>query len=80
LAYSPDGKHLVFAPAIGGLQVWDETVTRRLADLGPEKGSPVLGMGFDRAGKTLRTCRENGRVEAWSLPECRAVAESAWTI
>jgi WD40 repeat protein len=80
LAYSPDGKYLVFAPAIGSLQVWDETVTRKLADLGPEKGSPVLGMGFDRAGKTLWTFRENGRVEAWSLPECQAKAGSAWTI
>ncbi len=80
VAYSPGGKYLLFAPATGGLQVWDETVKHKLADLGPEKGNPVLGMGFDRAGQTLWTCRENGRVEAWSLPECKAIDGGAWTI
>jgi WD40 repeat protein len=65
---------------MGGLQVWDEAVTRKLADPLPENSSPVLGTGFDRAGTTLWTCQENGRVEAWSLPACQSSAGRAWTI
>ncbi len=64
LAYRPDGEVLAFAPATGGLQLWDGTVSRKLADL-DAGGPPVLAVGF--APGVIRACRADGRVISWGL-------------
>jgi WD40 repeat protein len=69
LAYSPDGKYLVFAGADGRLQVWDGGVSRRLKDLAAPGAAPVLGLGFDRPVRTLWACGNDGKVRSWSLPD-----------
>ncbi len=64
LAYRPDGQVLAFAPATGGLQLWDGAVSRKLADL-DAGGPPVLAVGF--APGVIRACRADGRVISWGL-------------
>ncbi len=73
--YSPDGTHLLFAPATGGLQLWDETVTRMIKELEPPGASPVLAIGFDREVKTLWACHADGQVQSWSLADFKRVAD-----
>jgi WD40 repeat protein len=69
LWYNPDGRHLLFAPAGGGLQVWDAAATRRLKVLSSATGSPVLAVGFDQARQILWSCREDGKVQSWQGPD-----------
>jgi WD40 repeat protein len=76
-AYSPDGKYLVFAPAGGGLELWDETVTRAVATLslpGGEAAPVFLAVGFDQGAKALWACRADGHVSSWSLVDFQAGA------
>jgi serine/threonine protein kinase/WD40 repeat protein len=68
VAFSPDGKYLAFAPAAGGLELWDEEITRTVGEWKPPDQSPVLAVGFDRQGKALWACCEDGRVQSLSLP------------
>jgi serine/threonine protein kinase/WD40 repeat protein len=72
LAYSPDGKYLAFAPETGGLEIWNESISRKLAQLEPAAQNPeqaILAVGFDREVRTLRACRADGQVGAWTLPD-----------
>lgn len=69
LAYSPDGKLLAFLPTTGGLQIWDENVSRVLAELEPGGTAAYLTVGFDRDMKTLWACRGDGQVRSWSLAD-----------
>lgn len=66
LAYHPDGNVLAFAPSDGGLQIWDETATRKLADLDPSSGIEFLDFAF--TAKSVWACRADGAVLSWSLP------------
>ena len=78
LRYSPDGRYLAFAPAGGGLQLWDEEVSRSLAERTPAETGPVLALGFVSSGKTVSVCCADGRVQTLSLTDLRAAAE--WRI
>jgi WD40 repeat protein len=78
LAFSTDGKYVVFAPADGGLQLWDEAVTRVVGVLEPAGGSETLAMAFEREGETVWACRADGRVQAWAVPGCESCAK--WEI
>ena len=69
VSFSPDGTWLTFAPATGGLSVWDGQVTREVAVLEPPRGPAVLAVGFSRTGDTLRACRTDGMVRTWTLPD-----------
>jgi WD40 repeat protein/tRNA A-37 threonylcarbamoyl transferase component Bud32 len=69
VAYSPDGKYLAFAPPGGGLQLWDEAVTRNVVELLRGNTSAVLAIGFDPGGKTIWACQVDGRVRSWSLAD-----------
>src|SRR5262249_20073143 len=44
LWYSPDGTYLAFAPAEGGLQVWDREVTRKLYEAPAKDKAAVLAV------------------------------------
>jgi WD40 repeat protein len=81
LAYSPDGQYLVFAPATGGLELWDETLTRIVAPLerrGNEPAPAFLAFGFSGDTKTFRGARADGQVFSWSLPDFKPGA--AWKV
>ncbi len=67
LTYSPDGAHLVFWPAKGGLEVWDREATRSRVLERRGKG-PVLAVGFGAEGKSLWALRADGALRSWSLP------------
>jgi WD40 repeat protein len=67
LWYSPDGAHLVFAPAEGGLQVWDSEV-KGYRTLAKAAEGAVLAVGFGPASKSLVSLRPDGRLRSWSLP------------
>jgi WD40 repeat protein len=71
--FSPDGKLLLLLPTGGGLEVWDEDVTRN-TDLDPGGQARYLAVGFERAGKTLCGCRADGEVRCWSLPDLKPLA------
>src|SRR5262249_60150715 len=80
LWYSPDGKHLAFAPAAGGLQLWDAAVTRFTPAPLEEGGkpSPALAVCFAGEGKALWACHADGTVRSWSLPDLRL--QAAWPL
>jgi WD40 repeat protein len=69
LWYSPDGRYLLFAPATGGLEVWDAAVRHIQKKLDLPGVRPVLAVGFDRAEKTLWACQDDGQVCSWSVPD-----------
>jgi WD40 repeat protein len=71
LAYSPDGRYLAYAPAEGGLQLWDEEASRPLAERRPAETGSVLTLGFAPGGETLWVCCANGQVQSLSLPDLR---------
>jgi WD40 repeat protein len=71
LWYSPDGQYLLFAPATGGLQVWDANATRRVRELDQAATSPILAVGFNRQRKTLWACRQDAQLRSWSLTDFR---------
>ncbi len=75
LAYSPDGRYLAFAPAEGGLQLWDEVVSYILAERKQPETGPVLALGFAGGGKTLSVCCADRQVQTLSLPDLRIAAE-----
>jgi hypothetical protein len=71
MAYSPDDQYLAFAPADGGLEVWDGEVTQVIKTLEPRPaadGSAVVALHFGPDAATLRACWDDGRVRCWSLP------------
>jgi hypothetical protein len=72
LSYSPDGKYLLFAPAAGGLELYDEGLTRRLANRASSALATVLAFGFDAAGETVWVCCGDGQVHSLSLPDLKA--------
>jgi WD40 repeat protein len=61
LWYSPDGR-LLFAPAKGGLEVWDENLAGCVARL--EHSGPVLAIGF--AGQQIGVIGVDGALSSWS--------------
>jgi WD40 repeat protein/tRNA A-37 threonylcarbamoyl transferase component Bud32 len=69
LAYSQDGQYLAFAPAGGGLELWDSGVNRILATWGPPGEGEVLSVGFQ--GGTLWACCAGGLVQSLALPGLR---------
>jgi WD40 repeat protein len=69
VTYSPDGQYVVFAPAGGGLQLWDGGANRVLATWQPPNEGTVLSMAF-QAG-TLWACCDRGLVQSLSLPDLR---------
>jgi WD40 repeat protein/tRNA A-37 threonylcarbamoyl transferase component Bud32 len=71
LAFSPDGKYLAFASAAGGLQLWDDTIARMIAELEPEVGQRYLALGFDQAAATIWAFRADGMSKSWSLLDFR---------
>ncbi len=85
LAFSPDGAFLFFAPATGGLMVYDGELKHPTTKLEPSGGPPVLAFGFSAAPDTLWTCRTDGRVQSWSLSdfqrgnEWSVGADETWT-
>lgn len=78
VTFSPNGKYLAFAPATGGLELWDEEVIRSVAELEPRDSSPILAVGFDRQVETLWACRADGQVRSWSLPDFKPGA--SWQV
>src|SRR5262249_5939232 len=46
LWYSPDGTYLLFAPASGGLEVWDAAAERKLKTVQSSAADRVLAVGF----------------------------------
>ncbi len=77
LAYSPDGRHLAFAPAEGGLVLWDGAVTGPRQRLEPAGTAAVLGMGFDPASSVLWACHTDGRLRSWSLSNGKLRTDTA---
>jgi WD40 repeat protein len=71
LEFSPDGKYLAFAPVEGGVELWDEGVTNRLASWHSRGTGAILDMGF--AGQSIRTITAVGRMDTLTLPEMRAI-------
>ncbi len=71
LTFSPDGAFLCFAPAEGGLTVYDGRVTQVRTELEPRAGSPVLAFGFSAAPNILWVCHQDGKVRSWALPDFR---------
>jgi WD40 repeat protein len=69
---SPDGKFIAYAPQDGGLEIWDDSAARVLAELEPRTAPPVLAIGFDRTQNNLLACRADGRVRSWSIPNFKA--------
>ncbi|HEX5273373.1 MAG TPA: serine/threonine-protein kinase, partial [Gemmataceae bacterium] len=83
MAYSPDGKYLGFAPAAGGLELWDPEATGVAATLvaRPSDGaeaSAVAALHFAPDSSTVWACWDNGKVRSWSLPDLKE--GSAWQI
>jgi WD40 repeat protein len=78
LAYSPDGRSLVFLPPTGQVQLWDGLAQRRLAECPPREPQPVVAVGFAADGSRLWCCNAGGRVFALTLPGLREVA--SWSI
>jgi WD40 repeat protein len=69
LWYSPDGKYLAYAPAAGGLELWNESAARVVAELEPARSSrPILAVGFTPEMNQVRACRGDGQLQSWSLP------------
>ncbi|MFI5461521.1 MAG: WD40 repeat domain-containing serine/threonine protein kinase [Isosphaerales bacterium] len=65
--YSPDGQYLVFAPAEGGLELWDGGINRVIAAWRPRDEGAVLAVGFQ--GSTLWACCAKGLVQSLTLPD-----------
>ena len=76
VTYSPDGQFLAFAPAGGGLELWDGGVNRILATWRPTDEGAVLSVGF-QAG-TLWACCAGGTVQSLALPDLREL--TSWKI
>src|SRR5262249_51998435 len=71
LSYTPDGKYLLFAPAEGGVELYDEGLPRPLAKRPSSALATVLAIGFDAAGETVRVCCADGQVHSLSLPDLK---------
>ena len=69
VTYSPDGTYLVFAPAEGGLELWDGGINRRIAAWWPRDEGAVLTVGFQEG--TLWACCAGGLVQSLAMPEVR---------
>jgi WD40 repeat protein len=85
IGFSPDGKILTIAPAGGGLDVWDGEVAHRLKRLDAPGDPSVLAVGFSPTCDQLWSCRADGRLRSWSLPDFQPAADwpagvgAAWT-
>src|SRR5206468_6500988 len=82
LAFSSDGKYLAYAPSNpkGGLQLFDGTTLRPLADLEPASSPRILATVFDPEGQRLWACQADGKVKAWSLADFSPEPESGWQV
>ncbi|HEX5270356.1 MAG TPA: serine/threonine-protein kinase [Gemmataceae bacterium] len=78
LAYSPTGKYLAFAPAEGGLLLYDREGTSSREVVGATDGA-VLAAGFDPEERAVRACLADGRVRTYSLPTLGETGPSPWT-
>jgi WD40 repeat protein len=77
LAFSPDGRFLVFAPAEGGLELWDGEVRHRQRVLQPRM-DPIIAIGFDCNVGSVWACSTDGQVRSWSITDGQP--SSSWTI
>jgi hypothetical protein len=67
LAFTPDGRHLVFAAASGRLELYDAQTGQLFRVLASaDHQAPVLALAFARGRKQLWICRSDGRLESWS--------------
>src|SRR5207244_71738 len=55
-------------------QVWDGAVKHK--HFGPPSSGKVVAMFFDNDERRLLTCRQDGEVQAWSLPEGKSATIS----
>jgi serine/threonine protein kinase/WD40 repeat protein len=66
LAYTPDGRHLVFAHAQGRLELYDGQTGRLVRVLAQADAAPVLAIAFTAQSGELWVCRSNGWLQSWS--------------
>jgi serine/threonine protein kinase/WD40 repeat protein len=76
VTYSPDGQFLAFAPAAGGIELWDSGVNHILAAWRPSEEGAVLSVGFQSG--TLWACCAGGTVQSLALPDLRKL--TSWKI
>jgi WD40 repeat protein len=85
LAFSPDGRTLVFPRVSEALALWDPATGRRLASL-TEPRSLVLSLSFSPDGRTLAAGTVAGVIELWDIaigqrqPDLRGHSAPVWAL
>ena len=92
LSYCPGGRWLAFAPAVGGIELWDESVVERLAARPAAEVPVVLAIGFSvdgqetrqpgrapplaRSAKCLQLCCRDGTWRKFDVPNLDGDAQA----
>ncbi len=71
--FSPDGKYLAIYQHDGGLTLWDDRASRRIATYSATENGAILDIAF--ADGALRICHEDGMTRTVSVPGLNPISE-----